>query len=128
MSGDAAAGGVDYLFRRHAGEVIGTLMRRFNDLDIAEDALQEALVEALVRWPREGEPRNAAAWLVSVAGSKAIDRLRRTQRRPDKETAAVRREPVPVDDIEQLAESLDDDRIADDQLSLILLCCHPALS
>ncbi len=127
MSGETA-GGADYLFRRHAGEVIGTLMRRFGDLDIAEDALQEALIEALVRWPREGEPRNPAAWLVSVAGSKAIDRLRRTQRRPDKEAAAVRREPVPADDIEQLAAALDDDRIADDQLSLILLCCHPALS
>ena len=103
-------------------------MRRFGDLDLAEEALQEALVEALVRWPREGEPRNTAAWLTSVARSKAIDRLRRRQRRPDKESAAVGRESVPADEIEELAESLDSAGVADDQLALILLCCHPALN
>jgi len=103
-------------------------MRRFGDLDLAEEALQEALVEALVRWPREGEPRNTAAWLTSVARSKAIDRLRRRQRRPDKESAAVGRDTVPADEIEELAESLDSAGVADDQLALILLCCHPALN
>ncbi|HEY4331411.1 MAG TPA: RNA polymerase sigma factor [Ilumatobacteraceae bacterium] len=120
--------GAEYLFRRHAGEVLGTLVRRFGDLDIAEDALQEALVEALTRWPREGEPSNPAAWLVSVSRSKAIDRLRRAHRRPDKESAAQRREPAPLDDIDELAASLDDHHVADDQLALILLCCHPALN
>ena len=103
-------------------------MRRFGDLDVAEDALQEALIEALVRWPREGEPTNAAAWLTSVARSKAIDRLRRRQRQPDKESAAARRDPAPADEIEELAESLDAAGVADDQLALILLCCHPALN
>ncbi len=102
-------------------------MRSFGDLDVAEDALQDALVEALVRWPREGEPRNAAAWLVTVARSKAIDRLRRTQQRPDREAAASRRLRPPDDELEQLAAALRDDTIADDQLALILLCCHPAL-
>lgn len=121
--------GTGYLFRRHAGEVLGTLMRRFGDLDVAEEALQEALVEALVRWPREGEPANPAAWLTSVARSKAVDRLRRRQRRPDKESAAVRREMPPVDEIEELAVALDAPHaVADDQLALILLCCHPALN
>ena len=118
----------EYLFRRHAGEVLGTLMRRFGDLDVAEEALQEALVEALIRWPREGEPTNHAAWLTSVARSKAVDRLRRRQRRPDKESAAMRREAGPADEIEELAESLDGAGVADDQLALILLCCHPALN
>jgi len=103
-------------------------MRRFGDLDVAEEALQEALVEALVRWPREGEPRNAAAWLTSVARSKAIDRLRRRQRRPDKESAAANLETLPADEIEELTESLDAAGVADDQLALILLCCHPALN
>ena len=103
-------------------------MRRFGDLDIAEDALQEALLEALVRWPREGEPRNPAAWLTSVARSKAIDRLRRRQRQPDKEVAAARREPMLIEDIDELAFELDGGRVADDQLALILLCCHPALN
>ena len=118
----------EYLFRRHAGEVLGTLVRRFGDLDVAEDALQEALVEALVRWPREGEPSNHAAWLVTVARSKAIDRLRRAQRRPDREASAQRRESGPVDEVDELTVALSDGRVDDDQLALVLLCCHPALS
>jgi RNA polymerase sigma-70 factor (ECF subfamily) len=65
---------------------------------------------------------------VSVSRAKAIDRLRRAQRRPDKESAAQRREPAPLDDIDELAASLDDHHVADDQLALILLCCHPALN
>ena len=117
----------EYLFRRYAGEVLGTLVRRFGDLDVAEEALQEALLEALIRWPREGEPRNPAAWLVTVARSKAIDRLRRAQRRPDREVAAFRREPDRVDVIDELATALDDQQVPDDQLGLMLLCCHPAL-
>ena len=124
---DPGAQGAEYLFRRHAGEVLGTLVRRFGDLDVAEDALQEALIEALTRWPREGEPRNPAAWLVTVARSKAIDRLRRAQRRPDLETLAARRAPPLGDEIDELADSLGDALVADDQLSLVLLCCHPAL-
>ena len=62
-----------------------------------------------------------------VARSRAIDRLRRSQRRPDRETAAQRLTPTPPDEIDELAEILGDDLVADDQLSLILLCCHPAL-
>lgn len=120
--------GAEYLFRRYAGEVLGTLVRRFGDLDIAEDALQEALVEALIRWPREGEPDNPAAWLVSVARTKAIDRLRRSKRRPEKEMAAVRRDPLPFDEIDELTESSGGSRIADDQFALVLLCCHPSLN
>ena len=126
MSADGPA--AEYLFRRHAGEVLGTLVRRFGDLDIAEDALQEALVEALVRWPREGEPANPAAWLVTVARSKAIDRLRRARRGPDLELVAQRRELQPLDDIEELTAVLSDGRVVDDQLALIMLCCHPALN
>jgi RNA polymerase sigma-70 factor (ECF subfamily) len=126
MTADSRA--AEYLFRRHAGEVLGTLVRRFGDLDIAEEALQEALVEALVRWPREGEPANPAAWLVTVARSKAIDRLRRARRRPDLEAAAQRREMQPLDDIDELTAVLSDGRVVDDQLALIMLCCHPALN
>lgn len=118
----------EYLFRRHAGEVLGTLVRRFGDLDLAEESLQDALVEALIRWPREGDPRNPASWLVTVAKSKAVDRIRRTQRRPDRESAALHRYRAPADEIDELAESLGDVGIGDDQLSLILLCCHPALN
>ena len=119
----------DYLFRRHAGEVLGTLVRSFGDLDIAEEALQDALVEALVRWPREGEPRNPAAWLVTVGRTRAIDRLRRAKRRPEREeTAERRRMPPSTDDLDELANELSDDAVGDDQLALVLLCCHPALN
>ncbi len=119
----------DYLFRRHAGEVLGTLVRTFGDLDIAEEALQDALVEALVRWPREGEPRNPAAWLVTVGRTRAIDRLRRSKRRPDREVTSERRRRAPdIDVLDELANELSDDAVSDDQLALVLLCCHPALN
>ncbi|RIJ71230.1 hypothetical protein D1871_14490 [Nakamurella silvestris] len=123
----AQPSGVEYLFRKHAGEVLGTLTRRFGDLDLAEEALQDAVVEALVRWPREGEPANPAAWLVTVGRSKGVDRLRRAARRPDLEATARRGRPMAAD-LDEWGTDLDTGRIADDQLSLILLCCHPALS
>ena len=128
MTSAIADGSVEYLFRRHAGEVLGTLVRRFGDLDLAEEALQDALVEALARWPREGEPTNPAAWLVTVSRSKAIDRLRRAQMRPDREIIAFRRTPEPSDEVDDLTSMLADAHVADDQLALILLCCHPALN
>lgn len=88
------------------------------DLEVAEDAVQDACVVALARWPWSGVPANPLAWLVGVARHKALDRLRRESRRVDKEAAAMRETgggvppPPPV---------------PDDELALIFLCCHPAL-
>jgi RNA polymerase sigma-70 factor (ECF subfamily) len=118
------------LYRAHAGQVLGPLIRMLRDFDAAEDALQEAIVVALERWPRDGEPDNPVAWLLTVARRRALDRARREARRGHKEEAATRREvaypaaPDPAD----VVETLDMDAIADDQLRLIFTCCHPALS
>jgi RNA polymerase sigma-70 factor (ECF subfamily) len=94
--------------------MLGVLARRLGDLDLAEDALQEALAEALKRWPDDGVPANAAGWLVTTAWRKAIDRLRRDAAGQDK-LARWAAEPGP--------EPTEDDR-----LRLIFACCHPVLA
>ena len=70
---------VERTFRTEHGRVLGALIAALGDFDLAEDALQEALITALERWPAEGVPRSPAAWMVTVARRKAIDRLRRDQ-------------------------------------------------
>jgi RNA polymerase sigma-70 factor (ECF subfamily) len=88
------------------------------DLEVAEDAVQDACVVALDRWPSSGVPANPFAWLVGVARHKALDRLRRESRRVDKEAAAMR---------ETAGGAPPPGPIPDDELALIFLCCHPAL-
>lgn len=111
--------------RVERARVIATLRRLTGDLDAAEDAFADAAVEALETWPRQGTPSRPGAWLTTVARRRALDRLRREQRRPDKEVAAVRFDPPPDGpDEDPLAWST----IRDDQLGLIFTCCHPALA
>lgn len=92
------------------------MVRLVGDFDVAEDAVQDAIVVALERWPREGVPENAGAWLTTAARRKAIDRLRREARYREKlerlEAASVARSP----------------EIPDERLELIFTCCHPALA
>ena len=88
------------------------------DLEIAEDAVQEACTAALTQWPAAGVPEHPRARLIGVARHKATDRLRRESRRPQKEAAAMR-DAAPLPD--GLVST------ADDELGLILACCHPAL-
>jgi RNA polymerase sigma-70 factor, ECF subfamily len=98
---------------------VATVTRLYGDLDVAEDAVQDACAVAISRWPGEGVPANPTAWLVGVARHKAIDRLRREHVRVSKEAAAVRElEPDPWSEL---------GRVDDDALSLIFMCCHPAL-
>jgi RNA polymerase sigma-70 factor (ECF subfamily) len=89
------------------------------DLQLAEDAVQDAWNAAIIQWPDGGVPANPAAWLTTVARRKAIDNLRRDSRRPAKELAAMH-----DDDPTAIAYPNEDD---DDTLSLIFMCCHPAL-
>jgi RNA polymerase sigma-70 factor (ECF subfamily) len=100
---------------------VATVTRLTGDLGLAEDAVQDACAEALVRWPQDGVPTHPQAWLVAVARHKALDRLRREGRRDDREAAAARR-------LAEQGPPAPPGAIADDELCLVLLCCHPALA
>lgn len=114
-AGDAAA----RLVREEGARVLATLIRVTGDIDLAQDAVQDAVVRALERWPRDGVPDNPRAWLTVTAKWRAIDVVRREARRAGKEAEAVSfLDPVP-----EPAEV-----VRDDLLRLVFTCCHPALS
>ena len=98
-------------------------MAVLGDLELAEDALQDAVATALERWPRDGVPRNPAAWLVAAARNRAIDRIRRDRVLARKTELLARLREVPGE-----GEDVDDWTIPDERLALIFACCHPALS
>jgi RNA polymerase sigma-70 factor, ECF subfamily len=100
---------------------VATLIRILGDFDLAEEAVQEAFVIALERWPRDGVPDNPGAWIVRTARNRAIDRLRRERRYEEKLRELERLMPGQPDD--PIETSLPDDR-----LRLFFTCCHPALS
>jgi len=113
----------DAIARAHQNEwarVVATLTKRFGDLDIAEEGAAEAFATAVERWPADGIPPNPGGWLTTTATRKAIDRIRREQKRDDKY-----REALLVFDDEPL-ESLG--AIDDERLRLLFTCCHPALA
>jgi len=119
---EPAAGVLTRAYREHGARIHGALVRRLHDLDLAEDALQEAMVAALEQWGAE-VPRDPAAWLVRVAFHKAIDRIRRA--RLDHEKRGV---IAGASEGEAGYEpEVEDPLAADDTLRLIFLCCHPAL-
>ncbi|BBH63950.1 RNA polymerase subunit sigma-24 [Actinoplanes sp. OR16] len=108
---------LDGLWRAESAGMLGVLARRLDDFDRAEEALQEAVAEALRRWPEEGLPGNPPGWLVTTAWRKALDRLRReaTGRQKAAELAVLEGDsppPAPT---------------GDDRLAMIFACCHPAL-
>lgn len=106
-AGDDPGAELASVFRAEHGRVVASLTRRFGDLDLAEDATIEALLVATERWPTEGVPPNPGAWLTSVAGNKALDRLRREKRPQDKYAEVAH---------------------LNDRLRLVFICCHPALA
>jgi RNA polymerase sigma-70 factor (ECF subfamily) len=118
-----AAGSVEGVFREERGRLLATLVRQFGDLDLAEEVASDAIAAALEHWPVDGVPAKPAAWLLTTARRKAVDRLRR-----DKAYAArlavmqaeAERESAPV-----LAE--EDEDVPDERLRLFFTCCHPAL-
>ena len=122
MDGTPGAGVVARVFRESSGRAVATLARVFGDIDIAEDAVQEAFAVAVERWPSGGLPPNPGGWIVTTARNKALDRLRRESTRPGREAAAVALIGEP-----ELPE-LEAGPVADDQLRLIFTCCHPALA
>lgn len=115
---------VERVFRAEYGRVLAILIGTLGDIDLAEDALQETLLTALERWPRDGVPANPAAWMVTVGRRKAIDRLRRNKSLGEK--TALLLEPATTSLDEPIMA--DETAIPDERLKLIFTCCHPALS
>jgi RNA polymerase sigma-70 factor (ECF subfamily) len=108
------------IFRREYGRTVATLVRSFGDIDVAEEAVQEAFVVAMDRWPRTGLPPNPGAWITTTARNRAIDRLRREASRPGRHAEAAA-----ADDREPSPEA---GPVSDDRLRLMFTCCHPALA
>ena len=118
-SPDAAA--IERAYRESSGRAVATLVRVFGDIDLAEEAVQEAFAVAIERWPATGVPPNPGGWIVTTARNKALDRIRRESTRFGRETEATRRqaEPEPAEEVGP---------VQDDRLRLIFTCCHPALA
>ena len=115
--------GLDAVFREHWGRVLATLVGIFGDMELAEDAAQEAFAIAAERWPRDGEPDNPVGWLIVTARHRAVDHLRR-QRVLAVKTQLLAREL----EIGSEVTMPDATTFRDERLELIFTCCHPALA
>jgi len=118
---------VEDVVREVVPQVLGALVRRYGNFDSCEDAVQEALLAAAVQWPADGVPDNPRAWLITVASRRLADQWRSDEARRRREATVTALTPpdelvAPAPDDELLAPS------ADDTLTLLFLCCHPALS
>jgi RNA polymerase sigma-70 factor, ECF subfamily len=133
--GDGAAGGgegrgpvaadiVERTFREESGRALATLIRVLGDFDLAEEAVQDAFVIAIERWPRDGVPAKPGAWIVTTARNRALDRLRRSRTDATKLAEIERATGAGVEGEVRLGG---ESRVADDRLRLIFTCCHPAL-
>ncbi|HEY7592950.1 MAG TPA: sigma-70 family RNA polymerase sigma factor [Actinophytocola sp.] len=107
------------VFREEHGRAVASLVRVFGDIDIAEEAVQDAFAAAVRHWPEDGLPPSPAGWIITTARRRAIDRIRRESSRADKQAQAAL----------LLAESEPEEEgaVRDDRLRLIFTCCHPAL-
>jgi RNA polymerase sigma-70 factor (ECF subfamily) len=112
---------VGSVFREEWGRAVAALTRVLGDMQLAEDAVQDAFTTALERWPRDGTPANPGAWIVTAARNRAIDRLRRDQVFKRKAELLARLQALPTDED-------DVSPIPDDRLALVFTCCHPALA
>jgi RNA polymerase sigma-70 factor, ECF subfamily len=112
------------IFREESGRTVASLIRVFGDIDVAEDAVQEAFAVALRTWPGDGLPPNPGGWITTTSRNRAIDRLRRESREREllSEVAVL----SPRNDDLGMPEEVG--RVQDDRLRLIFTCCHPALS
>jgi RNA polymerase sigma-70 factor (ECF subfamily) len=113
--------GVEQVFREEWGSAVGILTRAMGDLELAEDAVQDAFATALERWPKDGLPRNPGAWIVTTAKNRAIDRIRRDRVLRQKVELLARLHDLPEEDEDMSS-------IPDERLALVFTCCHPALA
>ena len=111
---------IERVFREEYGRAVAVLVRHFGDIDLAEEAVQDAFSAAVQRWPAAGIPPSPAGWIITTARHRAIDRLRREASRDDRHVQAaalVANDP-----------SSEEDAVPDDRLRLMFTCCHPALA
>ena len=113
------------VFRREYARAVAVLVRRLGDIDLAEEAVQEAFAVAVDRWPQAGLPPSPAGWIITTAGNRAVDRLRREAVREDRHAQAALLHPAAGEPPEEPAE---EGPVGDDRLRLIFTCCHPALA
>jgi len=116
---DPAQGRLDQVYREEHAALVGALIRRYGDVELADDAVADAYEEALLHWRNDGPPPNPAAWLTTTAKRKALDRLRRESTRHTREKEAT---DMASSDEPPLGV------VDDDRLRLLFMCCHPALA
>jgi RNA polymerase sigma-70 factor (ECF subfamily) len=111
---------IERVFREEYGRAVAVLVRVFGDIDIAEEAVQDAFTTAVQRWPADGLPPSPAGWIITTARHRAIDKLRREATRDDRHAQAAL--------LQTPGEPVEEGPVRDDRLRLIFTCCHPALA
>ena len=111
---------IERVFRSESGRAVATLVRHFGDIDLAEEAVQDAFVVALERWPTTGLPPSPAGWIITTARNRGLDRIRRESSRDDRQAEATR--------LAERDETEEVGAVVDDRLRLMFTCCHPALA
>jgi RNA polymerase sigma-70 factor, ECF subfamily len=120
---------IERVFREEHGRAVAVLVRRFGDIDLAEEAVQDAFAEAVRRWPARGLPPSPAGWIITTARNRAIDRLRRESGRDARHAQAALLAGAGAEPPADAGEDEDEEgAVPDDRLRLIFTCCHPALS
>lgn len=117
---EVTAADVGRVFREEYGRAVAVLVRVFGDIDVAEEAVQDAFATALERWPSAGLPPSPAGWLLTTARNRAIDRLRRERSREDRQAQAAV--------LHATGDAAEEGPVRDDRLRLIFTCCHPSLA
>jgi RNA polymerase sigma-70 factor (ECF subfamily) len=117
---------LEQTFREQSGYVLAALIGFLGDIDLAEEAAQEAYVIAAERWPRDGVPASPGVWLVTTARRRAIDRIRRDRARAAK--TRLLETPATTTTAEAALDAMDEATISDERLELVFTCCHPALA
>ena len=111
---------IERVFREQYGRAVAVLVRVFGDIDVAEEAVQDAFTTATERWPSGGLPPSPAGWIITTARNRAIDRLRREASREDRQARAILSHAE--------SELAEEGAVSDERLRLIFTCCHPALA
>src|SRR5215468_12109085 len=110
---------IEDVFRQEYGRAVAVLVRAFGDIDVAEEAVQDAFAAAVRRWPDTGLPPSPAGWIITTARNRAIDRMRREASREDRHARAAL--------LHARADPQEEGAVRDDRLRLIFTCCHPSL-